>query len=116
MPALNQSKSTSLGEWASAREDMRITCPCGRTINLPAVKIIERFRCDGPISQAITRLRCTTCGRRDTQRSRLFRSLDFSLSWKAMAQDKPTTVDEMQDLLAHLLVGAIGKTNTYWKT
>jgi len=32
-----------------------------------------------------------------------------------MAQDKPTTVEEMQDLLAHLLTGAVGKTETYWK-
>jgi hypothetical protein len=54
-------------------------------------------------------------GAADTQRSRLFRSFDFSLSWQAMAQDKPTTVDEMQDLLAHLLTGAVGKTDAYWK-
>jgi len=33
-----------------------------------------------------------------------------------MAQDKPTTVDEMQDLLAHLLEGAVGLTEAYWKT
>jgi hypothetical protein len=32
-----------------------------------------------------------------------------------MAEDKPTTVGEMQDLLAHLLAGAVGKTDTYWK-
>ena len=32
-----------------------------------------------------------------------------------MAEDKPTTVDEMQDLLAHLLAGAVGKTDRYWK-
>ena len=32
-----------------------------------------------------------------------------------MAQEKPTTVEEMQDLLAHLLTGAVGKTETYWK-
>jgi len=32
-----------------------------------------------------------------------------------MAPDKPTTVDEMQDLLAHLLEGAVGLTEAYWK-
>jgi len=32
-----------------------------------------------------------------------------------MAQDKPTTTDEMQDLLAHLLEGAVGKTAAHWK-
>lgn len=32
-----------------------------------------------------------------------------------MAEDKPTTVGEMQDLLAHLLAGAVGKTDTYWE-
>lgn len=52
-----------------------------------------------------------SAGAAGTPRSRLFRSLDFSLSWQAMAQDKPTTVDEMQDLLT----GAIGKTDAYWK-
>jgi len=54
-------------------------------------------------------------GAEGTQRSRLFRCLDFSLSWQAMAQDKPTTVDEMEDLLAHLLAGAIDQTEAYWK-
>jgi len=32
-----------------------------------------------------------------------------------MAEDKPTTVDEMQELLAHLFAGAVGQTETYWK-
>jgi len=32
-----------------------------------------------------------------------------------MAQDKPTIVDEMQDLLAHLLEGAVGLIEAYWK-
>ncbi len=40
MPASNQSKFTTLAEWAAAREDMRIVCACGRTINLTAGKII----------------------------------------------------------------------------
>lgn len=54
-------------------------------------------------------------GAEGTQRSHLFRSLAFSLSWQVMAQDKPTTVDEMQDLLAHLLEGAVGQSEAYWK-
>lgn len=64
MPAQNQSKFMTLEEWATSREDMRIACACGRTINFPAVKIIERFRSDGPISQALIRLRCQNCRRR----------------------------------------------------
>lgn len=32
-----------------------------------------------------------------------------------MAQDRPTTTDEMQALLAHLLAGAVGKTDAHWK-
>jgi hypothetical protein len=32
-----------------------------------------------------------------------------------MAEDKPTTVGGMQDLLAHLLAGAVGQTESYWK-
>jgi hypothetical protein len=54
MPAQNLSEFTALGEWEKARVDMRIVCACGRTINLPAAKIIERFRSDGPISLALT--------------------------------------------------------------
>jgi hypothetical protein len=64
MPAQNQSDFTTLGEWETARADMRIVCACGRTINLPAAKIIERFKSDGPISKALTRLRCGSCRRR----------------------------------------------------
>lgn len=64
MTTQNQSKFTTLGEWAASREDMRIACACGRTINLPAVKIIERFTTDGSISQALTKLRCQSCRRR----------------------------------------------------
>ncbi|RYF03556.1 MAG: hypothetical protein EOO77_30880 [Oxalobacteraceae bacterium] len=64
MPAQNLSEFTTLGEWEKARADMRIVCACGRTINLPAAKIIERFRSDGPISLALTRLRCGSCRRR----------------------------------------------------
>jgi hypothetical protein len=64
MPASNQSKFTTFAEWAAAREDMRIVCACGRTINFPAGKIVERFKFDGEISLALTRLRCESCGRR----------------------------------------------------
>jgi hypothetical protein len=54
-------------------------------------------------------------GAAGTLRSHLFRSLGFSLRSQVMAQDRPTTVDEMQDLLAHLLEGAVGQTEAYWK-
>ncbi len=64
MPASNQSKFTTLAEWAAAREDMRIVCACGRTINLPGGKIVERFKFDGEILLALTKLRCGSCGRR----------------------------------------------------
>ncbi len=64
MPSQNQSDFTTLGEWEAARADMRIACVCGRTINLPAAKIIERFKSDGAVSKALTRLRCGSCRRR----------------------------------------------------
>lgn len=64
MPDPNQSKYGTLAEWAIDRADMRIVCACGRTINVPAAKIIERFRSDGSIDRAATRLRCRSCGRR----------------------------------------------------
>jgi hypothetical protein len=37
---------------------------CGRTINIPSEKIVERFRYAGEVSKAVTRLVCTGCRRR----------------------------------------------------
>lgn len=54
----------TLAEWAADRADMRIVCACGRTINLPSGQILTRFRFDGYVSTAVTRLRCKTCRRR----------------------------------------------------
>lgn len=54
----------TLGEWAADRADMRIVCACGRTINFPAERILERFKGDGEVGAALVRLRCLSCGRR----------------------------------------------------
>lgn len=64
MAILNQSAFTTFGEWAASKQDMRIVCDCGRTINLPSANIIKRFGADGPIGEALIRLRCQTCKRR----------------------------------------------------
>jgi hypothetical protein len=54
----------TLGEWAADRADMRIACACGRTMNMPAATILERFKGDGDVTSKIIRLRCRGCGRR----------------------------------------------------
>ncbi len=54
----------TLGDWAIERADMRIVCDCGRTINVPADKILSRFGRDSSVQQAVIRLRCSTCRRR----------------------------------------------------
>lgn len=43
---------------------MRIVCACGRTINLPAERILERFKGDGEVASKVIRLRCRSCRRR----------------------------------------------------
>lgn len=62
-PTIDASYAT-LGDWAADRADMRIVCACGRTINMPAATILERFRKDGPVATAVIHLRCRGCGRR----------------------------------------------------
>lgn len=64
MPARVEGPYQTLEAWAQDRADMRIVCDCGRTINVPADKILSRFRKDSSIQQAVIRLRCTTCRRR----------------------------------------------------
>lgn len=60
----NVSNYATLAEWAADHADMRITCACSRTMNMPAATILERFGRDGPIKTSIIRLRCRGCGRR----------------------------------------------------
>ena len=62
--ATNDTPYTTLGEWATDRADMRIACACGRTINFPAERILERFKGDGKVANKMIRLRCRGCGRR----------------------------------------------------
>ncbi|MET3712652.1 hypothetical protein ABIC65_003370 [Sphingomonas trueperi] len=64
MPAKVEGSYKTLGEWAIERADMRIVCECGRTINVPADKILSRFGRDSSVQQAVIRLRCSTCRRR----------------------------------------------------
>ena len=64
MPAANPPPYSTLAEWAADRADMLVVCACGRTINLPAGKIVERFRYDGSVAAAAIRLVCKGCGRR----------------------------------------------------
>jgi len=54
----------TLGEWAVERADMRIVCECGRTINVPADRILSRFGRDSSVQKAAIRLRCSTFQRR----------------------------------------------------
>lgn len=54
----------TLAQWAKDRADMRIVCACGRTINLPAARILERFKGDGDVASKVIRLRCRGCRRR----------------------------------------------------
>lgn len=54
----------TLAEWAKDRADMRIVCACGRTINLPAERILDRFKGDGEVASKVIRLRCQSCRRR----------------------------------------------------
>ncbi|MBS86582.1 hypothetical protein [Sphingobium sp.] len=54
----------TLGEWAADRADMRIACVCGRSMNMPAGQILERFHGDGDVASKVIRLRCRGCGRR----------------------------------------------------
>jgi len=60
----NDTSYRTLGEWAADRADMRIVCACGRTINFPAERILERFKGDGEVPAKMIRLRCRGCGRR----------------------------------------------------
>lgn len=60
----NDTPYGTLAEWAADRADMRIVCACGRTINFPAERILERFKGDGEIASKMSRLRCRGCGRR----------------------------------------------------
>lgn len=60
----NDTSYRTLGEWAADRADMRIVCACGRTINFPAERILERFKGDGEVAAKMIRLRCRGCGRR----------------------------------------------------
>lgn len=60
----NDAPYKTLAEWATDRADMRIVCACGRTINLPAARIVERFKNDGEVATNMIRLRCSRCGRR----------------------------------------------------
>lgn len=55
---------STLGEWAADHADMRIICACGRTMNMPAAAILDRFKGDGPVPSKVIRLRCRGCGRR----------------------------------------------------
>ncbi len=64
MSPSNLSSYTTLAEWAADKADMRITCVCGRTMNMPAATILERFGRHGPIRTSIIRLRCRGCRRR----------------------------------------------------
>ena len=62
-PTINATYVT-LGEWAADHADMRVVCACGRTINIPADKILERFAGDGEVAVKVIRLRCRSCRRR----------------------------------------------------
>jgi len=54
----------TLREWAADRADMRIACAYGRTMNMPAAKILQRFNSDCDVASTIIRLRCCGCSRR----------------------------------------------------
>lgn len=64
MPGSAEGGYRILAEWAEDHADMRIVCVCGRTINVPAEKIVQRFRFDGAVAVAVTRLLCRGCRRR----------------------------------------------------
>jgi len=64
MPGKAEGNYVTLAQWAGDRSDMRIVCKCGRTINIPSEKIVERFRFAGEVSKAVARLVCMSCRRR----------------------------------------------------
>jgi len=64
MPGKAETSYLTLAQWTGDRSDMRIVCMCGRTINIPSEKIVERFRFAGEVSKAVMRLVCTGCRRR----------------------------------------------------